>query len=685
MPLLVAVFVAGQVATSPVQAATLGHSRLVSAVGEPLRITIPVTQISESQLKSLRVVPAPVSEWSRAGLTPPVDLATLQTRLSDGYVPGAYVLQVWSDTVFNQPIADLLLDIHTSSGVQRYQVSLLARGGTTAIQAPSGQSTTAVSGTKPALHSFDQRPVLVRRGDTMFAIAGRRAVAGVSVYQMMIALQRANPRAFIHDNINLVKAGEQLSMPDMAALTAISDREARRLFHEQVVAFNAYRQKLGDSLSGEVAALQAVPLDAHDDATSGDITSNVPQSRIVEGDQLRLSSGRGAFVAGSQSSVDAASDPAQPPEQDLAHTNGSVSARAQNIATGVSQTVTATASDGTTLATLSESSAQGASETGATSATATAAATNSSPRSTTVNAASPASTTDATTTTATTTTTAAGTESTSTTDTEEPASTARATASASTSDGTDSTPTTGATGPTSTSDVKAPSPTSAHDAANSASTTGAAGRAISAGTGSLAPPNGSAVLDEDAKADDALAARKAISDAEQRVSQLEANVKTLNQALQAQGEAAKDVVVDGALGLRQSLTDVATAVTDATIGDEEYLNRPKLPDSTKPDQADTALTQNDASNGSGVSNTLQDNKTISTMDSITHWLNANLIGVITGILALIVLVIAWVLRRANVSQSRAESAVTPEMVKEKLEQINLDLNEPTINDSSSSR
>src|SRR5690554_3515103 len=89
MPLLVAVFVAGQVATSPVQAATLGHSRLVSAVGEPLRITIPVTQISESQLKSLRVVPAPVSEWSRAGLTPPVDLTTLQTRLSDGYVPGA--------------------------------------------------------------------------------------------------------------------------------------------------------------------------------------------------------------------------------------------------------------------------------------------------------------------------------------------------------------------------------------------------------------------------------------------------------------------------------------------------------------------------------------------------------------------------------------------------------------------
>lgn len=561
IPLLATVFVAGQLASMPVHAATLGHSRLVSDVGEPLHITIPVTQMSDAERNSLRVVPAPASEWANAGLTPPVDLMTLQTRLTDGYVPGAHVLQVWSNDAFNQPIADLLLDIHTSSGVQRYQVSLLARGGATAIQAPSAQAGATVGGTatERAPSTVDQKPILVRRGDTMFAIAGRHSVSGVSVYQMMIALQRANPQAFIHDNINLVKAGEQLSMPDMAALTALSDREARRLFHEQVVAFNALRQGSGDVVAADPAAVQALTR-SNDNVPSGDVASNIPQSRTAEGDQLRLSSGRVAAVANTPSGDGAVSDNAVPdnqasdrvtsdPEQPgQASTNSTVQGLAQNMASGMSKT------------------------------------------------------------------------------------------------------------------------------AQAASATGIAGAVASTGTRSSTPSGNTEVLDEDATADDALAARKAIDDAEHRVSQLEENVKNLNQALQSQGEAAIDVVVDGALGLRQSLTDVATAVTDATIGDEEYLDN-----TTDSAQQDTTSTPGD------VSVAQQDNATTSTMDSIINGLQANLIAVITGALALIVLIIAWVLRRANINQSRTDSAVTPEMVKEKLEQINLDLNEPTINDSTAPR
>src|SRR5690606_21776239 len=77
----------------------------------------------------------------------------------------------------------------------------------------------------------------------MFKIAYKHAVKDVTVYQMMMALQRANPQAFIEENINLVKAGATLRMPDMAALTAISDQEARRLFQEQAQAFALYRQR----------------------------------------------------------------------------------------------------------------------------------------------------------------------------------------------------------------------------------------------------------------------------------------------------------------------------------------------------------------------------------------------------------------------------------------------------------
>src|SRR5690606_30206501 len=97
----------------------------------------------------------------------------------------------------------------------------------------------------------------------------------VTVYQMMMALQRSNPQAFIQDNVNLVKAGATLTMPDMDVLTALSDREARRLFLQHAQAFALYRQRGGPAdmsaastvlaaAQGEVpepvAAGQAAPL-----------------------------------------------------------------------------------------------------------------------------------------------------------------------------------------------------------------------------------------------------------------------------------------------------------------------------------------------------------------------------------------------------------------------------------------
>src|SRR3546814_9082273 len=45
--------------------------------------------------------------------------------------------------------------------------------------------------------------VAVRSGDNLFRIARRNAVADASIYQMLVALWRANPQAFIQNNMNL--------------------------------------------------------------------------------------------------------------------------------------------------------------------------------------------------------------------------------------------------------------------------------------------------------------------------------------------------------------------------------------------------------------------------------------------------------------------------------------------------
>lgn len=59
-----------------------------------------------------------------------------------------------------------------------------------------------------------------------------------------------------------------------------------------------------------------------------------------------------------------------------------------------------------------------------------------------------------------------------------------------------------------------------------------------------------------------------------------------------------------------------------------------------------------------------------------------MLGVITGLLALIVLIIAWVLRRANAARDDNDHGrvVTEAMVQEKLDKINLDFEQESIDE-----
>ena len=53
----------------------------------------------------------------------------------------------------------------------------------------------------------------VRPGDTLYRVAGKTQPAGVSLDQMLVGLYRANPEAFIANNVNRLRAGSSLSVP----------------------------------------------------------------------------------------------------------------------------------------------------------------------------------------------------------------------------------------------------------------------------------------------------------------------------------------------------------------------------------------------------------------------------------------------------------------------------------------
>ncbi len=217
----------------------VGHSRVVSAPGAPLQAVVGLQELTPDEVSSLKVSVADEAAWQRAGLKPPVPLASMVVRIEDGIDATRKNLRVRGTQPPASGAVDLLLDITSSSGQRQVQVSVLVPlRGTGADVTPASVGGTARAGGSTAT-------VNVKQGDNLFAIAQRNAVPNASVYQMLVALWRANPDAFIQNNMNLVRAGQKLKIPDAATVRAIDPAEARRIFNEHAEAFAKYRARVG--------------------------------------------------------------------------------------------------------------------------------------------------------------------------------------------------------------------------------------------------------------------------------------------------------------------------------------------------------------------------------------------------------------------------------------------------------
>lgn len=83
----------------------------------------------------------------------------------------------------------------------------------------------------------------VSEGQTLWSLAAAaRPDPSVTINQMMLALQRANPEAFIDDNINLLKRGAVLRIPARDEVTSLGADEAATLVREQAAAWQSRRQ-----------------------------------------------------------------------------------------------------------------------------------------------------------------------------------------------------------------------------------------------------------------------------------------------------------------------------------------------------------------------------------------------------------------------------------------------------------
>src|SRR5947207_13544280 len=147
----------------------------------------------------------------------------------------------------------------------------------------------------------------VVRGDTPSKIAVRNRIDGVTFQQMLVALFRANHEAFVANNMNRLRAGKIISIPDKETAAAVAPADARRIVSAQYADFNEYRRSLG-------IAVASTPGSQGGRQISGQISAPKEEkpvpSKEPPKDELRLSRAgdakRGAKAAGTAAADDLA-------------------------------------------------------------------------------------------------------------------------------------------------------------------------------------------------------------------------------------------------------------------------------------------------------------------------------------------------------------------------------------------
>ena len=116
---------------------------------------------------------------------------------------------------------------------------LLVLGGGLASALPSATLAQG-TGDKPGT-------LTVGSGDTATALALKLRPEGATLEQTLVALWRANPRAFANGNLNLLLQGAPLQLPSEADILRLPAAQARALVLEQVENFQAFARQQGAS------------------------------------------------------------------------------------------------------------------------------------------------------------------------------------------------------------------------------------------------------------------------------------------------------------------------------------------------------------------------------------------------------------------------------------------------------
>jgi pilus assembly protein FimV len=303
-----------------VLAAGLGKMSVSSSLGQPLRAEIELLSVPPDELSTVDAKLADFEAYRQAHIDRSSVLPDLRFSI-EKRANGQPVVRITSTVPIAEPFVDLLVELNWSSGriLREYTVLLdPATGQKTVDQATLPPVAATVSGavaqpqspaatpSKGVKQSSGEKNIPkgsgqeaqtygpVKAGETLRSIAGKVVPADVSIDMMMASLYHANKGAFAKNNMNLLRKGQTLTVPDRdSVMRMYSPHQARQLIQEQTDAWHEIQNRLANQ-----AGTPSAPPVKEKSAESGKIVQAQPQGKppapAESKDVLKLSKGQPA-------------------------------------------------------------------------------------------------------------------------------------------------------------------------------------------------------------------------------------------------------------------------------------------------------------------------------------------------------------------------------------------------------
>jgi pilus assembly protein FimV len=315
----------------------LGSIDMQSALNQPLAAVIELTSATGTDLSQVKISLASREDHQRAGLSRTRILSDFRFNVETGS-NGQPVVRISSHDAIHEPFLEFMLQLEWSNGRLLRQYTVLVDPPVTIPAAPAVPAAPVARAPAPVTYETARpvaaRPAVtapahsvstpaaapaadsygpIRRNETLWDIAKRlRPDESVSIEQMMLALQRANPHAFMNNNINHMKAGVTLKIPERNDIAAMTRREATAETRRQYAEWKAPREVPQQQQPAEVPAVESTAAETAMAETATEAAIPAEEMPVTTEARLQLTAPEDAAVEGVATAGDPGTTAASP-------------------------------------------------------------------------------------------------------------------------------------------------------------------------------------------------------------------------------------------------------------------------------------------------------------------------------------------------------------------------------------